>query len=139
MTISLTIDLSPSVYAYLQDVATLTNQSIERIVQMSISGNLPPRISDALPEMQESLLAMQSLSIEELQAIAFSEVSEKEQQRHVDLLSKNADGTITTDERSELSSLRIAADQLMVRKAHAWALLRWHGQPVPTLNELPLN
>ena len=30
----------------------------------------------------------------------------------------------------KLSNLRLGADSLMIRKAYAWALLRWRGHPV---------
>jgi len=52
-------------------------------------------------------------------------------------LEKNQNGSITPEERQELSHLRLAADRLMVRKAYAWSLLRWRGIPIPALNECP--
>jgi hypothetical protein len=54
------------------------------------------------------------------------------------LLEKNK-GEITSEERLELAELRIEADRLMLRKAYAWAVLRWRGQSIPALNELPLD
>jgi hypothetical protein len=46
---------------------------------------------------------------------------------------------ISPPEQDELAALRLAADRLMLRKAYAWSVLRWRGQPVPTLDELPLE
>ncbi len=43
------------------------------------------------------------------------------------------------EERQELRKLGIAADQVMLKKAYAWALLRWRGYRIPTLDELPLT
>jgi hypothetical protein len=43
---------------------------------------------------------------------------------------------ITSAERAELAVLREQADQLMLRKAYAWALLRWRGYPMPALEML---
>jgi hypothetical protein len=52
---------------------------------------------------------------------------------------KNAHTTLTPAERAELAALRNQADRSMVRKAYAWALLRWRGYPLPNLDEIPLN
>ena len=45
-------------------------------------------------------------------------------------------------QRSEVDSLleialRQAADALMIRKAYAWAVLKWHGVPIPAIDSLP--
>jgi hypothetical protein len=42
-----------------------------------------------------------------------------------ELLEKNADDQLTEAGRAELTYLRTKADGLMLRKAHAAALLRW--------------
>jgi hypothetical protein len=38
-----------------------------------------------------------------------------------------------------MTALRLEADRLMLRKAYAWAVLRWRGQFIPALNELPFD
>ncbi len=63
-------------------------------------------------------------------AIAQSKITTEQQQRHVELLEKNKDSELTPVERQELSSLRIAADRLMLQKAYAWSVLRWRGHTV---------
>ena len=62
-----------------------------------------------------------------------------QQARHQQLLEKNASGTLTPAEPRELAALRTSADRMMLRKAYAVAVLRWRGQPIPALNELPLK
>jgi len=136
---SLTLDLPDDVYQYLREVANLTRQSMEDLVEQSVKGNLPPRIADAPVEMQAELLEMQQLSERELRQIADSQVPTAQQVRHQTLLEKNAEGTVSPEERSELDRLRRAADQLMLRKAYAWALLRWRGYPTPSFNDLSVN
>jgi hypothetical protein len=42
---------------------------------------------------------------------------------------------LSGEERQELTGFREAADQLMLRKAYAWSLLRWRGQRVPSLDD----
>lgn len=61
------------------------------------------------------------------------------QQRHLVLLEKNRTGSMTPEERQELADLRVEADRLMVRKAYAWAILRWRGHRGPPVEELPLE
>lgn len=81
---------------------------------------------------------MQTFGSDELQAIAQSQISTSQQQRHLELLEKNQTfGELSPTERQELSSNRIAADRLMLQKAYAWSVLRWRGHRIPTLNELP--
>ena len=48
--------------------------------------------------------------------------------RYQALLDRNRNGTISDAEAAEL---RIDSDRLMIRKAHAAALLRWRGYQIP--------
>lgn len=133
----LTVELPEPIFQALAKIAELTNQSLEEIAAQSIISNLPPSADNAPAQMQESLLEMQRLPIDELLKIAHSQVPLEQQQRHYTLLEKNQLATITPEERKELSDLRSVADQLMLQKAYAWAVLRWRGHRVPALEELP--
>jgi len=135
----LTVELSEPIFRWLVHIAELTQHSPEQLAAQSIAGNLPPSIENAPLEVQAELLAMQKLPVDELLKIAHSQVPPSQQERHLALLEKNRAASITSDERRELNDLRLAADRLMLRKAYAWAILRWRGHPVPALNELPLE
>lgn len=76
-------------------------------------------------------------SLVQLRQIAESQVLPAQVARHLELLEKQQQRQLTPTERSELAELRTQADHLMVRKAYAWALLRWHGVPLPTLKNPP--
>lgn len=132
----LTVELPESVFQELARIAELTNQSLEAIAAQSIISNLPPSADNAPPQMQESLLEMQKLPIDEILKIAHTQISSEQQQRHLMLLEKNQSASITPQERQELSDLRTAADQLMLRKAYTWAVLRWRGHRVPVVSKL---
>ena len=138
-TLKLTVELPERIFRLLTQIAELTQQSPEALAAQSISGNLPPSVENALPEIQAELLAMQRLSVDELLEIAHSQIPPDQHERHLVLLEKNSAASITPEERQELNELRLAADRLMIRKAYAWAVLRWLGQRVPALNELPLE
>ena len=122
MTQNLKINVSDDIYQYLQEVAGITQLSLEQLVRQSLEGNLPPRMTDAPSEMQAELVKLQLSATQELCQIAESQMSAGQQSRHFDLLEKNRRNKLTADERNELAALRIAADRLMVRKAYLYAL-----------------
>jgi hypothetical protein len=88
----------------------------------------PPRWDDAPAEFQADLAALDRLDDEALWRIARSRMTEADMERYQELLDKNANDALMAEERDELVSLRIEADRLMLRKAHAVALLRWRGR-----------
>lgn len=136
---SLTLVLSDDLYQYLYEIAALTRQPLGELIAQGVKGNLPPRLADAPAEMHPELLAMQQMTESELRQIAVSQISPEQEERHCDLLAKNSEGEITSPERVELAALRLLADQLMLRKAYAWSLLRWRGYPVPTRDAIPVQ
>lgn len=135
----LTIDLPEQTFQRLAQIAELTNQSLEDLVIQSVTGNLPPAVETAPFEIQPELLELQTLSVEALRQIAQSQVSPFQQDRHMALLERNQDGLLTPQEQQELRQLTVAADQLMLKKAHACAILRWRGQPIRALSQLSPN
>jgi hypothetical protein len=89
--------------------------------------------------MQPELLKIQHLSIEELLAIANAKVEPNQHERHVELLEKNKEDELASEERQELTDLRLAADRLMLRKAYALSVLRWRGYRIPLLKKFPAS
>ena len=136
---TLTVSLPEPVYRYLKQVASATRRPVEQVAQESIVGNLPPSVVTMPAEMQGELLSYQGMPLEELQRIATGQMPLAQQVRHQQLLDKNADSGLTPAERDELAESRTLADRLMLRKAYAWAVLRWRGQAVPALDDLPLE
>ncbi|MGB3300596.1 MAG: hypothetical protein WBA76_20225 [Phormidesmis sp.] len=132
----LTINLPNSVFQQLRTIAELTKQPLSDLVLQSIEGNLPPRISSAPAEVRTDLLKMQTLNAEELRHIARAQVAKARQDEHFALLDKNQNGWLTEKEQARLHELRDSADQLMLKKAHACAILRWRGQPIRSLEQL---
>jgi hypothetical protein len=133
-----TVELPQAIFQQLARIALATQQPLEIIAAQSIASNLPPTPDNAPVEIQTELLQMQMWDDKELLAIAQSKITTEQQERHIKLLDKNQiQGELTPRERQELSSLRIAADRLMLQKAYAWSVLRWRGHRVPAFNELP--
>ncbi len=136
---SLTITLPESVIRLLNEVAQNTRLSLEQVVQQSIEGNLPPSVVNMPIDMREELIRLQTMPINEVKAIAHSQIEPVISTRHIQLLEDNSNDLLTSTQKEELSQLRLQADQHMLRKAYAWAILRWRGMPIPTLDQLPLN
>jgi hypothetical protein len=135
---SVTIELPELVLRQLARTAESLHQPIELLIAQSVLSNLPPSIETAPLELQSELLVMQGLDDDALRKIAQSVVDPILFQRHEELLAGNEAGQLTVAEQQELVELRRGADQLMLRKAHAWKMLRWRGQRIPSLAELPL-
>ena len=127
----ITIEVPETVMRQLMRIA------IETLVAQSVLNNLPPSTENAPPELQGELLLMQTLSTDELLAIAQAQAEPAQSHRHAELLHRNEEGRLSSAEQQELTHLRQTADQLMLRKAYAWALLRWRGQKLPKLTDLP--
>ena len=133
-----TVELPQAIFQQLARIAQATQQPLETLVAQSIVSNLPPTPDNAPLEIQEELLQMQTWDDKELLAIANSQITDQQQKRHIELLEKNSTSEeLNKSERQELSELRIKADRLMLQKAYAWSVLRWRGQKVPNLNEMP--
>ena len=133
-----TIELPEPIYRLLAQIADASQQPVESIAAQSVTGNLPPSVETAPAALRDELQRMQGLPQDELVAIASQQIDAAQAERHLELLERNANGQLSALEREELDSFRIAADELMVRKAYAWAMLRWRGYRVPPLSELPL-
>lgn len=136
---SITVELPKPLFHFLERLARQTNQSVETLVAQSVAGNLPPTVDNTPPDVQAELLAMQQWPVDQLLAAAYEQVAVTQQTRHIALLEKTGEGKLTAAEQQELASLRLAADRQMIRKAYAWAVLRWRGHAIPALDELPLE
>jgi len=135
MSISVTLQVSPSVYRLAQKTSQAVSRSVEQILADVISA-ASPVTEDLSPELQTELDALAQLSDEELWEMARRTFSAA-QRRHYDrLLEKNSAGTLNPAEREKLHALRLASERLMLQKAHAYALLKWRGHPLPVLTKI---
>ena len=79
---------------------------------------------------------MAQLSDEALWTIAGSTANEDRQALYDVLIERQDAGSLTMEGRHVLVQLREEADALMVRKAHAYALLHGRGYILPEIDEL---
>lgn len=130
------VQIPESLYHRLERLAEISHRSVETVVEQTLSAGVPPLPDDLSEEMRADLLALETADDDELWQVARSIVNPQQQDRHSFLLNKNRLGTITEAELEELADLRRQADQLMLRKAYAYVLLKWRGHRLPTLAQL---
>jgi hypothetical protein len=135
MSHAFTITLPDELYESIRRNAQATHQPPESMLLRSLSVSLPPL--DGLPAaVVEDLVRLEGLDDEALRAVAHERVAENESQEIEALLEKNRAETLSDAELDRLDTLRRKADRTMLRKARAGVLLRFRGQPVPTMVEL---
>lgn len=83
--------------------------------------------------MHAELAALERQQDDALYQVVREQWSPADVDRYDDLLSRQQDGALSEAERADLVNMRLAHDRLMLRKAHAAALLRWRGRAVPSL------
>ena len=133
---AVTLHLPEALYLRLQQNAQATHQSFDEVALRALEVGAPPSWEDAPTEFQTDLATLDRLHDDALWRIARSRQTETEMTRYADLLEQNANDLLSDSDRVELTQLRTEADRLMLRKAHAAALLRWRGHHIPAADAL---
>jgi hypothetical protein len=128
---SVTLHLPEALYRRLANTARATQRSLEDVLLHAVRVGSPPTREDVPPEYQSDLAQMDRSSDDDLWQIVELEQSAMVGARYDELLTRNQASLLTDTERIEFHDLRSAADRLMLRKAHAAALLRWRGHTIP--------
>lgn len=130
------LPLPEDLYVRLEQTAHATKQSLTDLLLRSVRAGIPPDWSEAPADFQADLAALDRLSDDALWRVARSRRSESDAARLHELLEKNAADALSAAEQLELDDQIAEADRLMLRKAHAAALLQWRGHAVPPLDRL---
>lgn len=133
---NITLPLPEHLYLRFEQAAKATRQSVTDVLLHAVEVGSPPGWDDVPAEFQADLAALDRLDDKALWQIARSQQSDAEMDRYEDLLHRNANEGLTPTEQHELAQLRHEADRLMLRKAHAAALLRWRGHQLPPADKL---
>ncbi len=128
---TITLQIPDFLYQRLVNTAQATERSLEAVMLHALQIGSPPNWSDVPEEFQADLAALDRLEDQALWPIAQSKKTPEEMERHYWLLAQNQERSLTDAEQIELEQLKISADRFMLRKAHAAALLKWRGYPVP--------
>ena len=100
------------------------------------SQNTLPSLDGLSPDVIANLESMNLLAEDRLRAILLEVVPVRTQRQISSLLQKQQANALTEKEQEKLEVLQKQADMVMLRKARAAVLLRFRGQPLPTLAEL---
>lgn len=130
-----TLQLPEAIYERIKRTAEATNCLLEDVLLRTIELALPPSVEDLPLEYQREFIEMESLNDEELWKIAESKMPTGRQRRYSLLLRKNQAGMLKNIEKQQLTDLGAEARKLTLRKAHAYAILKWRGYRIPTLAE----
>ncbi len=131
----ITLEMPDSVFLALHRAAQATKQPVETLLLTALQASLPS-LEELPPETKQNLELLETLGDDALWHVMLETVPPDQQERLGELLDANQSGTITEADRGEIPSLQHQADLVMLRKAHAAVLLRFHGKRLPTLAEL---
>ncbi len=131
MTQTITIELPEEILRRYRHGASAARKDLEDFVVERLNESAPPLIDDLPSTLREELRAMEDKDKKALLKIAQSRLPVAQQRLYSRLLRANSQGEITPREQAKLHMLGERARRLTLRKAHAYLLLKWRGQPVP--------
>ena len=134
-TVQLTLQLPQRTVQRLQQLSRLSGRPVDELVADTLK-LLPPSLEDAPPDFQVDLARLEAWPSDKLRAQVYAQMGPDQVARYDDLLHAFRTDGLDASGQQELSQLKWEADSLMLRKAYAALLLKWRGEPVPTLTEL---
>lgn len=133
---AINLQLPSPLYQRLVEAAEAAHQPLTEVVLQTIRAGLPPGLEHVPERFQNDLRTLIALSDELLWQIAGQDLTDDKAGLYEKLLKKNGQGKLTPVEQATLNTLRDEADVLMLRRAYAYALLKWRGHRIPSLSEL---
>ncbi|MCB0194392.1 MAG: hypothetical protein KDJ65_20750 [Anaerolineae bacterium] len=132
----ITLELPPALYQRLIEVAEASHQSLNDVVLQSIQTGLPPSLEHVPERFRADLVALNQLNDEVLWDVAALDLADDKATLYEELLDKNQQGQLEASEQALLDTLREEADLFMLRRAYAYALLKWRGHRIPTVADM---
>ena len=125
-----TLELPEPLYRAARQVAEVTGQPLDAVLQASIAHALPP-LQDIPEDQAADLAALALLDDGALWQAARAELSAGDQAELQTLLEHQGTGALSTAQHARLGELLDGYGRLTVRKAHAYLLLARRGFRVP--------
>ncbi|MFV9503514.1 MAG: hypothetical protein AB4911_03015 [Oscillochloridaceae bacterium umkhey_bin13] len=136
---TITVTLSEPLFLQLEAAARSSAQSLETVITQTLERTIPVPLASGLPpSLQAELAAMEHLSDDALRSLAYSTSSPAQQTQLDVLIEQKQQGSLKPEQAAQLTTLRQEAEALMVRKAHAFVLLKSRGIELPRLDQLPV-
>lgn len=133
---TITLTLPDDAVQRYQRGAVIARKRLDEFLVERLADVVPPLADDLPSPLDQELKKLEELDDVALWKIARSRLPSKQQHLYDNLLTKNSQGDITTDEKKELQTLGQEARRLTLEKAHAFMLLKWRGHQIPTLDQL---
>lgn len=105
----ISLTLPDNIYQRLQEIATAASTSLEEVLLRTITTGLPPSLSKVPHAFHNDLLGLNRLDDQDLWRVVTGEL---------------AYGKALSPEQRQ-------ADFVSLRRAYAFALLKWRGHPMP--------
>ncbi len=106
------------------------------LLLIPVAEAVPSLAADLPSPLHEALKGLENLDDAALWKAAQSQLPPTRQRQYSRLLTKNSRGTITPREKETLDALGEEGRCLMLKKAHAYMLLKWRGHCIPSRDEL---
>ena len=135
---AINLQLPANLYQRLVEAAEASQQPLNEIVLQSIRVGLPPDLAHVPQRFQDDFRSLNQLSDELLWQIVQQDLADNKIELYEQLLAKNQQGDLNSDEQLTLDTLREEADLLMLRRSYAYTLLKWRGHRIPTVQELQI-
>jgi len=136
---TITLTLPEDLYSQLEAQAQRAARPVDDVVAQTIArGLIVTSDPDLAPAVQAELAAMEQLADATLWDVARSTASSDTIALYDLLTQRQQDSTLTPQGQQWLERVRAEAGLLMLRKAHAYALLKQGGHQVPAIEDLPL-
>ena len=124
MTQAITIELPESLYVQLEQTATLSHQSIDKIIAQSLTHSLPPVLQDIPSQYQADVFSLLEMDVVGLQAEAQRTLPAHIWEEYHTLLDKKKQEGLSKTGTTCLDSLRYEADLITLRKGYGTVLLK---------------
>ncbi|MCP4360817.1 MAG: hypothetical protein GY796_22650 [Chloroflexi bacterium] len=133
---TVTLKLPDEMLQRYQRGANIARKALEEfIVERLDDTDLP--LADNLPtHLQVELGELEKLDDDTLWEIAESQLPDNLQKEYDDILAQKHERALTSHEENQLHKLGEEARRLTLKKSHAYMLLKWRGNTIPTLDDL---
>ncbi len=136
MTQTITLNLPDELLQRYQQGANVARKALEDFIAERLDDTTLP-LADSLPTyLQLELEELEKADDDTLWEIAGSHLSDTLQKEYDYLLVQKNERELTTHEENHLHTVGEEARRLMLKKSHAYMLLKWRGHTIPTLDNL---
>lgn len=132
----ITLQIPEDWYEQLINKAATFHQPVNVVALQSLRVGMPPDVKHIPARFLPDLESLDMMDDTVLWQVARTELADDKAVLYEDLLDKNRRDELAQGEQESLEMLREEADMLMLRRAYAYALLKWRGHRIPPVAEM---